>query len=234
MTNILNHSKDQNLFTSARLLLAGITLAGSLNAASIKYDVIVADSQATLYAVSLQTKHRVIIAQSDKLDRPYDVARKSDGNVIVSDTGNTPRIVQVSLTGQQTVIAEGPALGVPYGIDVDQHDNLIYVANSQAILCVAPDTGVVMFFAQGGLLQVPLDVAVGTDGNLYVADALAGVIRINMATKEQFPLAQGQLLQTPTGITTDGSHTAYVVDGGKHSLVAVDTLNGAQKPVSSA
>jgi len=234
MTNILNQSKDQNIFTSARLLLAGITLAGSLNAAPVKYDVIVADSQATLYAVSLQTKHRVIIAQNGKLDRPYDVARKSDGNIIVSDTGNTPRIVQVSLTGQQTVIAEGPALGVPYGIDVDQqHNNLIYVANSQAILCVAPDTGTVMPFAQGGLLQVPLDVAVGTDGNLYVADAVAGVIRINISTKEQTPLAQGQLLQTPTGITTDGSHTAYVVDGGNHSVVAVDTLTGAQRPVSS-
>src|SRR5882724_1600057 len=150
MMNILNRSKDQNIFTSARLLLAGITVAGSLNAApATKYDVVVADSQATLYAVSIQTKHRVIIAQNDKLNRPYDVARKSDGNLIVSDTG-IPRIVQVSLTGQQTVIAEGPALGVPYGIDVDQqHNNLIYVANSQAILCVAPDTGMVMVFAQG-------------------------------------------------------------------------------------
>ena len=232
--NILNRSKDQNILTSARLLLAGITLAGSLNAAPVKYDVVVADSQATLYAVSLQTKHRVIIAQNDKLNRPYDVARKSDGNIIVSDTG-IPRIIQVSLTGQQTVIAEGSALGVPYGIDVDQqHNNLIYVANSQAILCVAPDTGVVMVFAQGGLLQVPLDVAVGADGNLYVADAVAGVVRINMATKEQFALAQGQLLQTPTGITTDGSHTAYVVDGGSHSVVAVDTQTGTQKSVSSA
>jgi uncharacterized Zn-finger protein len=37
----------------------------------------------------------------------------------------------------------------------------------------------------------------------------------------------------PTGITTDGSHTAYVVDGGNHSVVAVDTQTGTQKSVSS-
>jgi streptogramin lyase len=234
MMNILNPSKNENLFTSARLLLAGITLVGSLNAAPApRYDVVVADSQATLYAVSLQTKHSVIIAQGDKLSSPYDVARKSDGNLVVSDTGSL-RIIQVNpLTRQQTVLAEGSALGVPYGIDVDQHNNVIYVANSQAILCVAPDTGVVMTFAQGGLLQVPLDVAVGADGSLYVADALAGVIRINMATKEQTPLAQRPVVNTPTGITTDGSHTAYVVDGGSHSVIAVDTQTGASKPVSS-
>src|SRR5438046_897409 len=154
-----------NFFAVGRLLLAGTALATGLNAAPInRFDVIVADSQATIYAVSAQTQQRVIIAQQGYLNRPYDLARKSDGNLIVSDTGNLS-IVQVNpSTGQQSLIAQGAALGVPYGLDVDSQ-NKIYVANSSAILCVAGDTGVVQSFAQGGLLQVPLDVAVGPDGN---------------------------------------------------------------------
>jgi streptogramin lyase len=192
----------------------------------------VADSQATIYSFNPQNRHRTIIAQNGSLSRPYDLARNRDGNIIVSDTG-TLRIIQVNpVTGQQTVLAEGGALGVPYGIDVDPN-NRIFVANSQSIVCVAPDTGMVQTFAQGLLLQVPLDVAVGADGNLYVADALAGVIRINLATKEQTLLARAQYLHTPTSITTDGNHTAYVVDGGSQSVVAVDTQTGVQTLVSS-
>jgi len=224
----------QNSFTSASLLLAGLFLAGGLEAAQInRLDVIVADSQATIYAVSLQTGQRAIIAQQDKLDRPYDLARNRDGNIIVSDTG-TLRIVQVNpLTGQQAVLAEGPALGVPYGLDVDQN-NRIYVANSSAILSVAPATGLIEVVAQGGLLQVPLDVAVGADGTLYVADAVAGIIRIDAASKTQSLLAQGGFLHSPVGITVDDKHTAYVVDSSGRCIVAVDTQSGAQKLVSMA
>src|SRR6266581_1077310 len=48
-----------NLFAAGRLLLAGTALATGLNAAPInRFDVIVADSQATIYAVSAQTPSR--------------------------------------------------------------------------------------------------------------------------------------------------------------------------------
>ena len=118
MTNIFKYSGytslSQNLFTSPRLLLAGLALAGTLQAGAPPlnhFDIIVADSQATVYSYNPQTRQRTIIAQNDKLDRPYDVARKSDGNIVVSDTG-TLRIVQINpSTGQQTVLAEGSALG---------------------------------------------------------------------------------------------------------------------------
>src|SRR5437667_11138022 len=98
----------QNLFFSACFLALGTGLSGRLQAASPnRYDVVVADSQATIYAFSPQTGQRVIISQADKLDRPYDVARNHDGNLVVSDTG-TLRIVLINpSTGQQTVLAEG-------------------------------------------------------------------------------------------------------------------------------
>jgi len=223
-----------NLFAAGHVFLASTALATGLNAASInRSDVIVADSQATIYAVSAQTQARVIIAQQGYLNQPYDLARKTDGNLIVSDTGSQS-IIQVNpSTGQQSLIAQGGALGVPYGLDVNAQ-NKIFVANSSAILCVAADTGVVQSFAQGGLLQVPLDVAVGPDGSLYVADAVAGIIRIDAVTRQQTLLAQGGFLHSPTGITTDGKRTAYVVDGTGHSLVTVDLQTGAQKQVSTA
>jgi streptogramin lyase len=238
MRNILIGAATKNfpqtVITPIGLVIAGMALAGSLNAASLNHvDVIVADSQATVYAFNPQTGQSAIIAQQDKLDRPYDLARKSDGNILVSDTG-TLRIVQVNpLTSEQTVVAEGGALGVPYGLDVDPQ-NRIYVANSSSIVTIAPGSGIAETFAQGDLLQVPLDVAVGPDGNLYVADALAGVIRIDPLTKQQTRLVQPGVLRTPTSITTDGKRTAYVVDGTGRCVVAVDLLTGKSKPVATA
>lgn len=214
----------------AACLLAGMTLLATLNAAD--FDVVVADSQATVYALNPRTGERAIIAQQDKLSCPYDVASDGKGNILVSDTG-TMRIVRVSLaTQQQTVLAEGPALGVPFGIDVDGRGR-IFVANSSVIVCL--NKGKIEPLAKG-LLQVPLDVAVGPDGNLYVADAVAGVVRINLNTKRQTVLAGiggNSLLQQPTGIAVDGN-TAYVVDGGGHSVVAVDLATRIQSPVSPA
>src|SRR6185503_4945869 len=68
------------------------------------------------------------------------------------------------------------------------------------------------------------------------ADAVAGVVRINLNTKRQTVIAGiggTSLLQQPTGIAVDGN-TAYVVDGGGHSVVAVDLATRTQSPVSPA
>jgi DNA-binding beta-propeller fold protein YncE len=216
------------MFGSA-CILAGLTL-GTLNAAAPKdFDVIVADSEATIYALNPRTGGRAIITQHDKLNRPYDVACDRTGNVVVSDSGSL-RIVGVNLsTGEQTVVAEGGALGVPYGIAMDDQRGRIYVANSSAIVCVNRATGVSETFVAGG---VPLDVAVAADGNLYVADAAAGVVRVDRTSKKQTVIAQGGFLQTPTGIAVEGNHTAYVVDGGGRCIVAVDLRTGSQTLVS--
>jgi sugar lactone lactonase YvrE len=209
-----------------------MALAGALHAGtSLNHlDVVVADSQATIYAYSAQTGQRSIVAQGDKLDRPYDLARNKDGNFIVSDTG-TLRIVQVNpATRQQTVLAEGGVLGVPYGLDVDSR-GVIYVANSQSIISIAPGRQPEVF-AQGPLLQVPMDVVVGPDGALYVADALAGIIRIDPVTRGQAVLAQGNYLHQPIGITTDGKRTGYVADANGRCVVAIDLQTGSQKLVA--
>jgi streptogramin lyase len=217
--------------TFAACMVAGMTFLATLNAAD--FDVIVADSQATVYALNPRTQKRTIIAQQDKLSCPYDVATDNNGNIVVSDTG-TMRIVRVNpATGQQTVLAdlvENPALGVPFGIDVDGRGR-IFVANSSVIVCL--NKGKVEPLPKG-LLQVPLDVTVGPDGHLYVADAGAGLVRINLNTKRQTVIAGiggTSLLQQPTGIAVDGN-TAYVVDGGGHSVVAVDLATRTQTTVS--
>ena len=221
------------VFNSAGPLLASLTLAGSLHAGQLDpFDVIVADSQATIYSFNPRTRERTVIAEHGLLERPYDLARNHAGNLVVSDTG-TDRIVQVNpLTHQQTVLAEGPALGVPFGLDVDRHDR-IYVANGRAIVRVDPASRSMRTVATGGLLRAPLDVAVASDGTLFVADALAGVIHLNPATRKQTLLAHGGFLHTPTGITLDGDRTAYVVDAGGRCVVAVDTQTGNQTLLSA-
>lgn len=236
MTNNTNFRKYGVVAGNTFGLLVGMALAGAVNAASPHdFDVIVADSQATVYALNPRTRERVIIAHQDKLDRPYDVASDRNGNIVVSDTG-TLRIVQVNpLTGEQTVLAEGGDLGVPYGIDVDRRGR-VYVANSSTIVWVDPGTDRVGKFPKRAddLLSVPLDVAVAADGNLYVADAVAGVVRVDAVTGQQTPIAHGEHLHTPTGITVDANHTAYVVDGGGRCIVAVNLQKGSQSVVSMA
>jgi streptogramin lyase len=234
-TNLLSWNPTHKALTFIRLLLAaGLPLAGALTAAPLKqFDVLVADSSATIYAVNLHAGTRTVIAQHDKLGCPYDLVQDADGNLVVSDTG-TLRIVRINpATQQQTVLAEGDALGSPYGLDMDRQNN-IYVANASAVVRVNPQTQVTETFAVGGFLKVPLDVAVAADGNIYVADALAGVIRIDASTKEQTLIAAGGFLHNPVGITLDGNQTAFVVDASGRCVVAVDLRHGNQSLVSMA
>src|SRR5262245_31518158 len=152
MTNITSFERYGALALNTLGLLVGMALASTLQAASPKnFDVIVADSEATIYALNPRTSERAIVAHQDKLERPYDVAPDRNGNIVVSDT-STFRIVHVNLsTHEQTVLAEGGSLGVPYGIDTDQSGR-IYVANSSSVVAVNPETGLVETIAEGGQL----------------------------------------------------------------------------------
>jgi len=223
-----------NAFATVGFTLAGLALTGTLNAGPLQpFNVLVADSQATVYSVNLGTRERTIVAQGGKLDRPYDLAVQRDGTIVVSDTA-TLRIVRVNpVTQEQTVVAEGGELGVPFGLDVDKH-NGIYVANSSSVLRINPKNGRVETVATGGLLRAPLDVAVAPDGNIYVADAVAGIVRVNPANHKQTLIASGDMLHAPIGIALDGSHSAYVADASGQCIVTVDLLDGTQKLVSMA
>lgn len=224
-------------FAAVGLALAGFALTGTLNAESLQgipqYELLVADSQSTVYSVNPRTGERAIVAQGGFLGMPYDLAVKRDGTVAVSDTG-TRRIVQVNpATQQQVVLAEGDELGVPYGLTVDRQ-NVVYVANASSVVRVNPKNGRVETLATGGLLRVPLDVAVAADGSVYVADAVAGVVRVNPASGKQTLIASGNMLHQPVGIVLDGDHSAYVTDLSGQCIVTVDLRNGAQNLVSMA
>lgn len=209
-----------------------LLMEAALRAAPLdRFNIIVADSQATVYLYDPESGDKVVIAQGVTLDRPYDIVQDHKGNLIVSDTG-TLRIVSINpLTGQQTVVASGPPLGVPFGMAVDQLDRL-YVANSQAILRIDPRTGKVEVFAEGKLLQVPLDVAVAPNGKLYVADAVAGVIVIDEATRAQNVLAKNELVRGPIGVAVDGNHSLYVADAGARCVVAINLQDNSQQLMS--
>src|SRR5881397_1872218 len=110
MTKINNYAGRANLglnaFTSVGLLLAGIALTGTLNAGPLhNFNVLVADSQSTVYSVDPRTGERAIIAQGGKLDRPYDLALNRDGSIVVSDTATLRIIGAVQLP---TLSDDGP------------------------------------------------------------------------------------------------------------------------------
>lgn len=216
-----------------RLFAAGwMALADDLYAAPLdRFNILVADSQATVYLYDSESGDRTVVAQGVTLDRPYDVVQDHKGNIVVSDTG-TLRIVSINpVTRQQTVIAAGPPLGVPFGLAVDQFDR-IYVANSQAILRIDPRTPQVEVFAEGKLLQVPLDVVVGPDGNVYVADAVAGVIVIDEITRAQKVVANDGLVRRPVGVAIHGNRSLCVADAEARCVVAINLHDNSQRLVS--
>src|SRR5438105_12524189 len=127
--------------TLSLLAAAGLAFADALGAAAVKLpNIVVADSQSTVYIFSPQTGQKDALVQGDTRVRPYDVVVDSKGNVIFSDTGLL-RIVRVDpRNGQQEVLVqETELLGVPFGIGADKFDR-ICVANGQVILRVDPAT----------------------------------------------------------------------------------------------
>ena len=53
-----------------------------------------------------------------------DGALDANGDVLVSDTGSLAIIRIDSLTGSQTVLANGGSLGVPFGIAVERKGDI--------------------------------------------------------------------------------------------------------------
>lgn len=224
--------REWNALVLGLFALNWLGWVGVIRAAPIdRCNIIVADSQATVYQYDPQTGKREIIAQGGALIRPYDVVLDNQGNIVVSDTGSL-KIVRVNpFTRAQSILAEGAALGVPFGLAVDQHDCL-YIANSRAVLCLNAKAARLEVFAEAEFLQVPLDVAVAADGNVYVADAVAGVIRIDQSTRAQTVIAKDKFVRRPIGMAIDGNRSLYVADADARCVVEINLQNNTQRMLS--
>ncbi|MGQ0553098.1 MAG: Vgb family protein [Planctomycetota bacterium] len=122
------------------------------------------------------------------LQSPVTLLQAPDGDLIVSDIFQQT-IVRVSLTGQQTLIADavssGGLLSGPGGMAYGP-DGTLYVANnlSHTIVSVDDRTGAVALVSDGnGLISSPGGIAVDGAGNLYVANYHSSrIVRVRLDT----------------------------------------------------
>lgn len=150
------------------------------------------------------------------LNVPYGVAVDNDGNIYITDNGNSVLRKVTASTGKISTIAGKPG-----------------------ILGYSGDGGL----ATAATLANPYDVAVDKDNNVYIVDSQNFAIRkIDAATGKistvagagpdhqgyagDNGLATSAHLHTPQGIAVDDSGNLYIVDSGNHAVRKVDASTG--------
>jgi PKD domain len=166
--------------------------------------------------------------QGNLFQRPYDLALDAGGDLLVADMGTVcnetrcaedGRIIRVdSLTGVQSLVAEGDPLVDPAGLAVAPGGD-VYVAdnyaadNNGAVIRVNPTSGAKTVVSERGNLDLPFGILVDRDGSLVVSNraqpgvcvpAVSGnLVRVRPADGSQQVLSSGGLFSYPLGVALD-------------------------------
>lgn len=219
-------------------LLAALLLPGAASAAAGDPYVIYTANNYADGAVIVRTDPAAGTAveisrngpQGDLFQRPYDLALDAGGDLLVADMGTVcnetrcakdGRIIRVdSLTGAQSLVAEGDPLVDPAGLAVAP-GGAIYVAdnygadNAGAVIRVDPSSGAKAMVSEGGSLDLPFGILVDRDGSLVVsnrtlpgvcAPAVSGsLVRVQPADGAQQVISSTGLFSYPLGVALDSA-----------------------------
>lgn len=179
------------------------------------------------------------LASADLLTDPYDVAVRSDGDVLASNVSPN-RIVRIDgVTGAQSLVAAVPAAA---RLVVDAGGDAILRASG--LLHVDVDTGTVTTILPG--LPAGFALAIEDDGNLLATRTVPErVIRVEPSTGVESPVASGGLIETVLalavvpGCTSCPACSNYLDDDGDglvdfgedpHCANAADTSEATPPP----
>ena len=191
--------------------LLGIAEHKSLNPNGLsRNDIVFTDSESAVLRANPANSGPELLAQGQQLVRPLGICEGASGELFVSDTGCFGIIGIDTRSGQQRVVAHGPALGMPLGIAAERSGSLL-VANGQALVRINPETGEIAHVTSGQYLRMPTAVGVAENGTIYVADALGAIVAVNPNTGVQTFISSGGYLIRPQGIAVRANHL-YVTD----------------------
>lgn len=208
--------------------------AGGLDSRS---EILFADSKAAVLRADVATGTPDIIANGNKLNRPFGLAVAQNGELLVSDTGCRELLGINPATGAQRSIASGTDFGIPFGIAVER-SGMVLVANGQALVRVNPVTGDYVVAYSQGYFKMPIGVAVGDNGDIFVVDITGAVIHVDAKSGSQTVISSGELLHAPQGIAVKGNniYVTTVADPmgnfGTGRVVQIDANTGIQAILS--
>ena len=175
-------------------------------------EIVFTDSQAAILKASTSVRGAQVVASGQRLDQPFGISIRANGEYLVTDTGCMALIGVNPATGSQRVVSSGGILGVPFGIAIERNGSAL-VANGAALLRIDPETGAQSVASYGGLFRAPIAVAVGANGTIFVADILGSIIQVDPRTGAQTMVATGGFLKRPQGLAVRGQDI-YVTDVG--------------------
>jgi streptogramin lyase len=170
------------------------------------------------------SEHWQILTASGILQGPIRLALDSQGNIYVTDVGNTDsRVVKLSPSGQQLAAwhLQG-SVPQPWGIELDKQNDVYVTDDIEGTIQKFSSTGQPLAtFGQAGSgpgqFILPYGIDVDPAGNIYVADS--GNNRIQKLSPIGQPLAQfgtkgttpGQF-DSPNDLALDSQGNIYVAD----------------------
>jgi sugar lactone lactonase YvrE len=156
------------------------------------------------------------------------------GDILYSDSGNGIDggfIIKVdATTGQQTVIASGGYLQLPFDVVIDGMGQIV-VSDSGRIIRINPGTGNQQIIADNsrGKLGLPCGMAINRSGAVLAAN-LRAVVQVDPVTGQIKTVSAGGNFLYPSGVAIASNGQLFVLNLAVTSqIIRVNPQNGAQR-----
>ena len=159
------------------------------------------------------------------------------GDIVYADSGNAIDggfVIKVDpATHEQTVIAKGVNLQMPYGIAVDSNGQIVVSDSGRLIHINAADNSQnVLTDNSSGKLGMPYGIDIDLSGEVVVANA-QNVVRFDPASGQTTLVSTGSNLRAPCGVAVADNGALFVANMAAGQIVRVNPQNGNQKVIAS-
>lgn len=169
---------------------------------------------------------------------PNQVARSPSGDYFIANEINVIRIDGTNFT--QSVLAQGHLLGLAVGGLAVNAQGRVFASvccNSgvKSIVEIDAATGTQSLLSAGGLISNPFRITTfGNDALLVTQpDAPGQILRVSTSDGSQQVVSSGGLLKSPWDIQVFSANSAYVLDVGTNSVIAINVQTGEQSLIST-
>ena len=158
------------------------------------------------------------------------------GDIVYADSGNGVDggfVIKVDpATHEQTVIASGGNLQMPYGVVVDSNGQIV-VSDSGRLIHIDPRTSIQTVVADNssGKLGMPYGIDIDLSGEVVAANAQS-LVRVDASSGQATVVSTGSNLRAPCGVAVADNGELFVADVASGQILRINSQNGNQKVVA--